>query len=230
MNCKKAKIFSLTGLFLLISCQLLYSQQLPVGYIAYYSQKGNNPEFLKSLVINQPQGFEINKDKTYAVLNPFTVDTTGNSLAPACRGIVADKIFGEFIIEFDYKLQPGNLSNLSGFYFIGPVKSANTYYAIAFSDDSVSFFFADEGNVINLDNTGGIKMNSGWNKVRIKRDILNRNMQVTLNGDINHRTTFTDRNLVMGFIGFGTEDITSYLKNINIWAPTAFTDTLYSGE
>jgi hypothetical protein len=221
---------SFIGLISVFLSMPLYAQQLPLGYISYYSQKGNTPDLLESLVINQSQGFELSKDRTCTKITPFKDDSTLNFLPPACRGIIADKIFGEFIIEFDYKLQPISISGTSGFYFMAPVKSNYTYYAIAFSDDSLSFFYVDEGNVRNLDNSGNLKINTGWNKVRIERNILNRNLLITMNGDTSHRVTFTDRDLVMGYVGFGTQDIPSFLRNINIWAPTAFTDTLYVGE
>jgi hypothetical protein len=220
----------LFGILFVFGWGLLHSQQLPIGYIPYYSQRGNNPDLIKSLVINQPNGFEAGKDKSSIMLSPFHEGSAGISLPPICRGIIADKIFGEFIIEFEYKLKAGVISNLSGFYFLAPVKSNTTYYAIAFSDDSLSFLFFNEGKVVTMNSASGCKMNTGWNKVRIERDILTRSLLVIMNGDTNHRITFTDRNLVMGFVGFGTQGISSFLKNINIWAPTAFTDTLYKGE
>jgi hypothetical protein len=232
INSLRMKVFQ-TVLFIVAICPIslsIYSQQLPVGYISYYSQKGNNQNLFESLVINRPQGFVLSTDKSYTRIKPWTSDSFNNQLPPSCRGIIADKIFGEFIIEFDYKLQPGIKTGTAGFYFLAPVKTNSTYYAIAFADDSLSFFYAIEGKIKKMENVGDLKINTGWNKVRIERSILKRNLQVTLNGDTNHKVLFSDRDLVMGYVGFGTHETESCLRNVNIWAPTAFTDTLYIGE
>jgi len=211
----------------LLCTNLAYSQQLPVGYISYYSQRGNTSGFIETLAMNHPGNFEISKDRTSTLLKPFRNDSAGIELPPASKGIIADIIFGEFIIEFDYKLQSGIIPSNSGFYFLCPVKSDNTYYALAFSSDSLSFFYANNGSVTNRKQVPDLKVNTGWNNVRIERNILSRSLSITLNGDDIHKAIFTDPNLVMGYIGFGTHNLSSYLKNVNIWAPTAFTDTLY---
>ncbi len=224
------RVFNLF-VILFFSTQLhLYSQQLPIGYISYYSQKGNHPDFLKTLVIKPSSSIVINKEKTFAVLNPILNDSTNILLPPTCRGIIVDKIFGEYIIEFEYKIQAGSLSGTSGLYFLSPVKSDDTYYATVFSNDTISFLHIDEGTIIKSESVSSVKLNTGWNKVKIQRDILSRKLEITMNGDVNSRISFTDKNLVMGFVGFGSQDISGYLRNVNIWAPTAFSDTLYYGE
>jgi hypothetical protein len=85
------------------------------------------------------------------------------------------------------------------------------------------------GNIIRKERTP-VRINSDWNRVRIQRNILNRDMNITMNGDTKNSISFTDRELVMGFVGFGTHETNSCLRNIKIWAPTAFSDTLYRSE
>lgn len=224
------RAFLLALVLILSSSSQLYSQHLPVGYITYYSQKGNQPDFLKTLVIKPTSGIVINKEKTFAVLKPMVNDSVSQMLTPFCRGIIADKIFGEYIIEFEYKIQPGLLDNSAGFCFLGPVKSDNTYYTTIFSNDTIAFLYFDEGTIIKNETAASNSIRIGWNKVKIQRDILGRKLEITLNNNIKDIITFTDRDLVMGFVGFGTQNVTSCIRNINIWAPTAFSDTLYHGE
>jgi hypothetical protein len=224
-----SKVF-LSMSLLLISFQFVFSQQLPIGYISYYSEKGTTPGFLKTLVISPNEGFVINKERTFIELNPSPIDSGRILMIPYCRGIISDKIFGEYIIEFEYKIQTGSLNYSSGFYFLSPVKSNDTYYTTIFSNDTIAFVYINDGLLIRKETKSSEMFKTGWNKVRIQRDMLNRKLEVTLNNNINNKITFTDRDLIMGYIGFGTQDISSYLRNINIWAPTAFSDTLYHGE
>ncbi|MBA7556352.1 hypothetical protein ES705_49057 [subsurface metagenome] len=137
-------------------------------------------------------------------------------------------MFGDFILDFEFKTINDVHSDSSGFYFLGPVKSTQSYYAFAFSDDSLSFFFIDDGKISHIDKKAISINKSEWNKVRVVRIILSRQLRFTINNDLSEHVVFSDRNLVMGYIGFGTHQTISYLRNISVWAPTAIVDSTFS--
>jgi hypothetical protein len=78
-----------------------------------------------------------------------------------------------------------------------------------------------------VDRQPTVKITSDWNKVRIERDILNRNITIIVNGESIHKNVFTDKNLVMGYVGFGSNKISSALRTIKLWAPTSITDSTF---
>jgi len=204
----------------------LRSQDLPLGYISYFSDKCNSPGFLKSWNTDRQENWDIIKLKEGNVLRGKSSDSLVFSYVPETRGILSNLIFGDFILEFEFKLSSQQHSDSSGFYFLGPIKSSQDYYALAFTHDSLRFYFIDD-SVTKKIAVKPVELNEGgWNKVRIRRDILSRRLNITINNNP-EEIAFSDRKLVMGYIGFGTHDVSSYLKNINVWAPTSIVDTTF---
>jgi len=216
-------------IFLFFLCQhnsIILSQELPLGYISYFSDKCNSKNFFKSWDTDKPENWNIVNLKNGPVLRGIPEDSLEISYVPGTRGILSNLIFGDFILEFEFKQSAKQKSDSSGFYFLGPMKTSQDYYAVAFTADSLMFYFIED-SITNKIAVKPVLLNEGeWNKVRITRDILARNLHITINKN-SGEVTFTDRKLVMGYIGFGTHDATSYLKNINVWAPTSIIDTTF---
>ncbi len=216
-------------IFLLILCQpnsIILSQELPLGYISYYSDKCNNKSFFRSWDTDKPENWNIVSLKNGPALRSTYEDSLVISYVPGTRGILSNLIFGDFILEFEFKTPYKQTSDSSGFYFLGPVKTSQNYYAVAFTADSLMFYFIKDSITNKIASKPVLLNEDAWNKVRIRRDILTRKLHITINNN-SGEVTFTDRKLVMGYIGFGTHDATSYLKNINVWAPTSIIDTTF---
>jgi hypothetical protein len=212
--------------FLVHQNSIILSQELPLGYISYFSDKCHNNNFFKSWNTDKPENWNIISQKNGPVLRGISEDSLLICYVPGTRGILSNLIFGDFILEFEFKTAAKQKSDSSGFFFLGPVKTSYDYYAIAFSADSLIFYFVED-SITNKIAVKPALLNKGeWNKVRIKRNILNRELRIKINKN-SEDITFTDRKLVMGYIGFGTHDATSYLKNINVWAPTSIIDTTF---
>ncbi len=205
----------------------LYSQDLPIGYISYFSQKADNLLFISSITSCTPEYWNISNDKKSITLYPVRNDSGSVDSLHMNMGIVKDMIFGEYIMEFDFYSPINSNAENSGFCFAGPVKSANTYYTYLFGNDSVTFYFINHGIPERIGAQRLKPAPKSWNHVRITRDILKRSVTITLNNNPEQQVTFTHPRLVMGYVGFGTLFNQSSIRNINIWAPTVITDTTF---
>ena len=222
---KKGLIIGIVfNLFHIIS---VYAQDLPIGYVSYFSDKANNQLFINKISSCTPEHWNISKDKSCTILYPVKADSLQPCSVCLMTGIIANMIFGEYIMEFDFYPANNPKPDSSGFCFISPVKSSDTYYACVFERDSVSFYYINK----NIPEKTGSKVYfpilNKWNHIRVTRDILKRSISFVFNNDAETRITFSDPRLVMGFVGFGTWETESKIKNINIWAPTVITDSTY---
>ncbi len=206
----------------------MYAQDLPVGYISYYSQKANNERFLDTITTCTPQYWKINANKSFTILHPIETDSLADSTFLINMGIVKNMIFGEYIMEFEYRINNLPNTDSSGFCLLGPVKSAATYYLFIFGTDTVVFYYINKGIPEEIGCHELNPLNNQWNKMRVTRDILNRSIAITLNRDADQQVIFYDPRLVMGFVGFGTLLVQSSIRNINIWAPTVIIENTFT--
>ncbi len=142
----KAKSILAEVFFIVFFVVHSYAQSIPIGYVNYFSQKANNQLFVNTITSCTPQYWNISKDKTCTILYPAEKDSLTPGTLTLNTGVVKDMIFGEYIMEFEFYAT--NIPGLdsSGFCFIGPVKSADTYYAYVFGSDSLTFYFINKGN------------------------------------------------------------------------------------
>jgi hypothetical protein len=136
-------------------------------------------------------------------------------------------ILGDYILEFDVKSIPLPDSDTAGFCFLGPIKTGSIYYTMIFSKDTIGFFTVCSDTIQSSIKKSIVSMNTSWNSIRIERDILSRTIHVTINKDVQNKVTFSDRKLVMGYLGFGSHQSISYVRNIRLWAPTAIEENSF---
>jgi hypothetical protein len=147
-------------------------------------------------------------------------DSLVNSF-PRSRGVLNKLILGDYILEFEFRNTRLTDSIIGGFCFLGPIKSKDFFYTVMFSNDTIRFLTIMNDSIHACVKKTTMSLNSSWNKVRIERNILTRTLSFIINGDKQNVINFSDRNLVMGYVGFGTQLTTSYIRNIRLWAPTA---------
>jgi len=215
----------------LVTVAPVYSQDLPVGYINYYNQSARNDQFISSMTVCRPEYWKMSNDKSATIISSPVEDSSGNENFSVNMGIIKDMIFGEMIMEFEF--MPGTnvpSEDISGFCFICPAKTADTYYTSVFGNDSVSFYYIKKNIPERIAvNALSVKPRA-WNHVRITRDILHRSVTIVLNKDFSRRIVFTDPRLVMGFVGFATINTECSLRNIKVWAPTTITETFHCAD
>lgn len=207
----------------------IHGQELPLGYISYYNQNCSDTKFQKSLALSSPEGWNVSKYKC-TLISPIERDSSNVSLFPENQGIIPDLLLGEYIMEFEFKLLDSCTSDSSGFYLMSPIKECSNYYAFGFTHDSLVFYYPKELTVSKVNaQAHGLDLYQ-WTKVRVTRNILKRTLRFQFMGNEQSDLLFRDKRLIMGYIGFGTQDVNSAIRNVRIWAPTAFQDQYYRCE
>ena len=211
----------ITFLIILPFQNCLICQELPLGYISYFSHNCSNETLFNFLLPEYEQDWSIVQKEGQIVLQVKPSDDTLSKSFPVSRGVINNMILGDYILEFDVKTSIPIDSDTAGFCFLGPVKSSDLYYSLVFSKDTLRFFSMKNDSIQYCSNTSYTSLKASWNKIHIERDILSRSLHITINNDTQNSISFSDRNLVMGFIGFGSHHSIAYLRNIRLWAPTA---------
>jgi hypothetical protein len=204
-----------------------FTQNLPVGYINYYSQKTNRAQLINTIQTCSPDLWNVNHDNAGFVLYPLSPDSLSSGIFELNMGVIRNMVFGEYIMEFEFNTTSVQNADSSGFCFLGPVKSPDTYYVFVFENNRVTFYYINKGIRQKIESKSLVPLKKTWNSIRVIRDILNRSITFTLNGDPLQQVTFKHPGLVMGFIGFGTINAQNSIRNINVWAPTVITDSTF---
>ena len=211
-----------------VAPQSLLAQELPIGYTSYYENSCKSMSFINSLEISEPSAWKLSKYGA-TIISPLNPDSIKVSF-PENKGFLKNLILGEYILEFEFRVIDHDTTPGSGFCLLSPVKSCDTYYVLSFSNDSLRFYYADSGNISLLNSKKSEIDTDEWNKVRVERDILKRKIRLILSGKTTQDISFSDRRLVMGYLGFGTQNVNSAVRNIRIWAPTAIQDEMIECE
>ena len=206
---------------LLFSRSITFSQELPIGYISYFSHNCNNETLFNFLLPENESEWMIVKEEGQNYLRIKSTNDTASQPFPECRSALNNMILGDFILEFDVKTVPLPDSDTAGFCFLGPIKTGSIYYSMIFSKDTILFFTINHDTIQSCTKKSTSLLNTKWNRIRIQRDILTRTIHIIINDEIQSKVSFSDRILVMGYIGFGSHRSTSYIRNIRLWAPTA---------
>jgi hypothetical protein len=199
-------------------------QELPLGYITYYQQKCTNNQFINSLETTGGSIWKLSQNRSYTILEALPADSSHTAMLPSNRGVIKDMILGEYILEFEFRMFDSPMEGNAGFYFLSPVKDCDTYYAFCFTKDSLLFYITDSGTFTRIDSKPIDTSVPEWNKVRIERDILRRSFNFSFPGTSRAIVSFSDPRLVMGYLGFGTQNVNSGIRNVMLWAPTAIDD------
>jgi hypothetical protein len=221
----KKGLFITSVLFLLIIVynKSLIAQKLPEGYIEQFSNSCNNESLFKSFSTSKPEEWKTGKE-TFLKVIPCKDDSC--LLNFSSKLILDSMIFGDYITEFEIKTEivPQCSSIIS---FLSPIKSLDSYNALVISKDSVTYFLMDKGVLKKIDQKNVAGLKPGWNRIRIQRDINSRNTTITFNNLSSSKMVFNNSRLVMGYIGFAAGNTNTFVRNINIWAPTCITDNSF---
>lgn len=208
---------------IIMAVKAVDAQKLPLGYIVQYSNKCNNENFFKDLVTENPGCWKILHEKYLQGTWVNCPDSLSGSYEDISKGVISPYIYGDYILEFEFRFYK-TISDSALFSFLGPVKTPDTYYAFCFSRDTVTFYFMKQGQQAAIKKLACPYITGQWNKIRVERNILKRRTTIIVNGNTGHKLTFTDKNLVMGYLGFGSNS-SCLIRDIVVYAPTSITDT-----
>jgi hypothetical protein len=212
--------------FILLSILYFYAgstQELPLGYIKYFEAG-----YTKSKMADQFAFSDFTRAKITLTQMHIKNDSSPiGRLVPPGMALVDDWIFGDFISEVSlyYDCNPESSDSLKGIFLLTGLRDSSNYYFIHFNESASNFYKMYKGKVSLIDaDSSFVLPKEKWTSLRITRDILGRTLQIEQNGK---SLSFTDPNLIMGYIGFGVLESSLNIRKFVIWAPTAINKELF---
>ena len=199
---------------------------LPKGYKLLYEQKFDKASAIQDFVMTDPRAWRIGSTNDQSALEL----TQQSKYSPAVRSpvniaLIADKVFGDFILEADF-IQTGREyghRDMCIFYgFKSPTNFYYTHIATAADKNAHNIFIVNNAPRTNIakETTQGVNWGLGvWHKVRLERKTSEGSIKVYFDNLQKPIMTAEDKTFQSGYIGFGSFDDTGMVDNIRIWGP-----------
>lgn len=204
--------------------------EVPQNYKLLYEQRFESPAALRDFVTTDPAAWKFAPDKEG---NGGAMELAKQShYKPAVRSpvniaLIADKLFGDFILEVDLVQtgkEYGHRDMCLYFGFQEPAKFYYTHMATAADDHAHNIFIVNEQprTKIALETTKGVNWGLNvWHKVRLERKLADGTIKVFFDDMTKPIMIAKDTTFKEGYIGFGSFDDTGKVDNIRIWGPSA---------
>lgn len=146
--------------------------------------------------------------------------------SPFHIALIADKVFGDCIVEADLQstVPPYGHQDMCLFYgFTAPDRFYYTHLAVAADPHAHNIFIVNEAPraAIAKETTKGITWSEGqWHKVRLARDSAAGTIQVYFDDLTKPVMTASDKTFPKGYAGVGSFDDTGRIDNIRVWGTT----------
>ncbi|MEW6158819.1 MAG: hypothetical protein AB1813_15450 [Verrucomicrobiota bacterium] len=223
------------GFLLLLGSLLVYllsaggaepSAKVPEGYRLLYEQKFDSAEALKSFVMTDPSAWQISGEGAASALELKKQSQYQPPVrSPVNIAMLADRVFGDFILEADLLQTSREYGHRDMCLFFGITSPSKFYYvhmATAADDHAHNIFIVHDQprTKIAKETTRGVDWGSQvWHKVRLERQgavikVFYDNMSQPI-------MQAEDATFQSGYIGFGSFDDTGKIDNIRIWGRSA---------
>ncbi|HXG49589.1 MAG TPA: hypothetical protein VNO52_18345, partial [Methylomirabilota bacterium] len=200
---------------------------IPAGYHLLYEQKFDRAEALADFAMTDPGAWhwaETNGNGALALSRQSRYQPVVRS--PVNIALIADRVFGDFILEADL-IQTGKEyghRDMCIFYgFQNPTNFYYTHLATAADKNAHNVFLVKNAPRTNIahQTTQGVNWGLGvWHKVRIERKASEGTIKVFFDDLTRPIMLAEDRSFAWGQIGFGSFDDTGMVDNIRIWGPS----------
>jgi hypothetical protein len=209
---------------------LVFPDKVPAGFKLVYEQRFVTPDSLADFRFTDPAAWRFAK----------TNDTTALELvkqskyAPIVRSpvniaLIADKVFGDFVLEADLIQTGKEYGHRDMCLFFGFQSPTNFYYthiATAADPNAHNVFIVNNAPRKNFakETTKGVNWGLGvWHKVRLERNLAAGTIKVYFDDLTKPIMIAEDKTFGAGQIGFGSFDDTGMVDNIRIWSPSVET-------
>ena len=150
----------------------------------------------------------------------------GKVRSPFNIAVLKKVMVGNFRLEVNLKQTGREYGHRDMCLFFGMKDPANFYYvhiaSIADPNAHNIFIVNDEPRTnIATKTTEGIEWGTGWNTVRIDRNVESGTIKVYFNDMDTPIMEATDTHFDMGYVGFGSFDDTGMVDNIKLWGEVA---------
>lgn len=198
---------------------------IPADYQLLYQQDFENPQALHDFVMTDPAAWKIGRHEKGAALELARQSKYQPPVrSPLNIALIADKLFGDFILEADLMQTGREYGHRDMCLFFGLQDPAHFYYthlATKADDHAHNIFIVDDlpRTKIASQTTEGVDWGLNvWHKVRLERKAS----RITVCFDDFAKPIMLAENAAFknGAIGFGSFDDTGMIDNIRIWGPS----------
>lgn len=224
------KIFTAAFASLLITSIALRAADappLPAGWKLLYEQNFSRPDAIKDFVFCDPKAWRIAKDGDKSSLELFKqCDYKPANRSPFNIALLADKVFGDFILEVELlsTVKPYGHQDMCLFFgFTEPQKFYYNHIAVAADPHAHNIFIVKDAprTAIAKETTKGITWGQNeWHKVRLQRDAKTGTVRTWFDDMSKPIMLAEDKTFATGCIGFGSFDDLGKITNIRIWGPS----------
>ncbi len=198
---------------------------VPPGYMLVYEQDFENPESMEDFVFSDPDAWELTPYEGGVALNQASQsDYSPPVRSPRNIGLIADRKFGDFVLEADLLSTGREAAHRDLILFFGFQDPAHFYYIhIASRGDSVAHQIHIVNNEPRVSITGerndGVEWGDVWHRVRLERTIADGMIRLFFNDMEAPIMVARDTSFGAGYVGFGSFDDSGLFDNIRIWGP-----------
>lgn len=223
------------------------SPGIPANYELAYEQSFEQPQAARDFVVSDPALWRVSREGTNTALELFSpLATTTNATAkpgprntqtaykpvhrsPLGIALVADRVFGDFILDVDMQstVEPYGHQDLCLFYgFQSPTEFYYTHLAVAADSNAHNIFIVNQAPRRNLaqQTTAGIPWGQRvWHTIRIERTVSDGAIRVYFDDLTRPIMRAVDRTFTSGRVGVGSFDDLGRFDNLRVWAASVQT-------
>ncbi len=203
---------------------------LPDNYRLLYEQQLAMPTAIKDFVMTDTKAWKITATNGATGLE-LVAQSKYKPLvrSPVNIALIADKVFGDFILEADLIQTGKEYGHRDMCLYFGFQSPTNFYYAhiaTAADKNAHNVFIVNNAPRTNIarETTQGVNWGLGvWHKVKLERKAADGTIKVYFDDMTKPIMQAEDKTFARGAIGFGSFDDTGMVDNIRIWGPSVET-------
>lgn len=204
--------------------------KLPDGYKLLYEQDFTKPDALKDFVFSDAKAWRLAQDDGRGSLELFgKSDYKPAHRSPLNIALIADKVFGDFVLEVELlsTVKPYGHQDMCLFFgFQEPLKYYYNHIAVAADPNAHNYFIVNNAPRKNFakETTKGIIWSQNvWHKVRVERTLADGAMRTFFDDMTKPIMVGEEKTFAKGHIGFGSFDDMGKISRIRIWGPAVET-------
>ncbi len=206
---------------------MVFPDNIPAGYKPVYEQRFVTPYSMADFRFSDPSAWGYAKTNDISALSLMKQSQYKPVVrSPVNIALIADKVFGDFVLEADLIQTGKEYGHRDMCLFFGFQSPTNFYYthiATAADNNAHNIFVVNNAPRTNIakETTKGVDWGLGvWHKVRLERNDAAGSIKVYFDDMTTPIMTTEDKTFGADQIGFGSFDDTGMVDNIRIWAPS----------
>jgi hypothetical protein len=198
---------------------------IPPGYTLLYQQDFEGPTAIRDFVFTDPNAWKLSPHPDGTALH----QASQSDYAPPVRsprniGLIADKVFGDFILEADLLSTGREAPHRDLNLYFGFQDPTHFYYIhIASRGDAVAhhILIVNDAPRVNItrERNEGVQWTDSWHRIRLERTVADGTIRLFFDDMENAIMEATDTTFSSGYVGFGSFDDSGLFDNIRIWGP-----------